>query len=471
MPKTLIEKNITREEYPDLTDIEFEKLECSEMSYEEKLPDDLRVTSDEKDLLSSKSTGYIEITQDCSYGWTIDSVNKFLDGWSAVMKYAYILHDKDHKEDGSPRNPHIHLLIKFVSRSYPWSAIIARAKAVALPDDCITPNRLQKVKGWAAALNYLTHRDEHLFYKHVYDSSEVISNFDWQLECEKYHSEKDLKTSNLREKEIIEGIFSGTIKEYNLDKFMSNYEIVKYDSSIAKAFKHVTLKSFKEERNMEVMFVTGPSGVGKDTFAVDWAQKNGLDYYRTNNNPDTPFDNYRGEPVIIWSDARDDIMKPHNLHQLLDNHYSSMQKSRYHDKYIAAKYLIITSIKPIEEWYSQFYRKESEDITQLYRRVHTVFIMSADVVKIKVFNQKTNSYDMLPLEIPNTFSHDADYLDTTEKQLDFAKKLLGGMSDTCKMLADNFESYISSSSSADTEGFVPCGSDNPFASPVINKGK
>lgn len=462
-----------RNEHPEMDNEQFDRYykNCCLTSHEKYIEDSkdykLATAVPAADPADKKPSSWrqVEITQDWSYGWTPDNVQKFLDGWSVVSKYAYIGHDKDYKEDcQTPRNPHTHLLIKF-NNPVPSAAIIARAKAIGLPDDCIPENHLEKIKKWPAALNYLTHRDEHLNYKHVYSIAEVHSNFDWEAECEKYHSEKDLKPSNLREKEIVTGIFDGTIKEYNLMDHMTPYEMVKYDSAISKSLKHVALKNMKEERDMQVIFISGPSGVGKDTFAVEWCKEKGLDYYRTNNNPDSPFDNYRGEPAIIWSDARDDIFKPHNLHQLLDNHYSSMQKSRYHDRYIAANYLLITSIIPLEKWYTEFYKKEKEDKTQLYRRITTRITMDESNVSMCIYNMSTKTYDHV-CDLPNVYKHDDAILSTHDKQVDFAKDLLGGLADFANFASKSIDnpdySYPTPSEPASSNS-VP---DNPFAGPT-----
>lgn len=454
---------IVRDDYPDLSDSEFELLERSSMSSREKFIEDSKdsTSTDSSDDKTPSSWRMVEITQDWRFGWTPDNVQKFLDGWPSVSKSAYIGHDKDYKADCiTPRDDHTHVFLKF---NYPVStdAIIARAKAVGLPDDCITPNRLERIKNWKAALNYMTHRDEHLNYKHVYSVAEVHANFDWEAECEKFHSEKDLKTSNVREKEIVEGIFNGTIKEYNLTDHMTPYEMVKYDTAIAKSLKYVAQLSMKGERQMEVIFISGPSGVGKDTFAVEWCNQRKLDYYRTNNNPDRPFDNYRGEPVIIWSDARDDVFKPHNLHQLLDNHYSSMQQSRYHDKYIAAKYLLITSITPLDQWYTNFYAKEKEDKTQLYRRISMKIDMDESNLVLYTYNLSTKTYDYVG-KLPNTYKHEDAIRATREKQVAFVKDVLGGLADMVTFAAEN----------VDNPDYPACAvPNNPFADPEIHTPK
>lgn len=394
---------------------------------------------------SPKSWRMCEIEQDVSYGWDLQSAQAFIDGWSPVERYYFILHHGDYKEGGNavegtgdPRDPHVHLLMRF-THPVPTSAIIARAKAIGLPDDCITSNRIQKIKKWSNAVNYLTHRDEALPWKHVYDISEVHTNGDYELDAQEGHASKVLRKNNLRLVEILKGIEDGVIKEYNINDYLTVTEQVLYDSDITKAFKVVNAINAKGEREMEVIFISGPSGVGKDTFAREWCKQRNLAYYCTNNNPENPFDDYRGEPVIIWSDARDNVFKPHNLHQLFDNHYSSKQKSRYHDTYIAAKYMLVTSIVPIEDWYTKFYEKEDEDKTQLYRRVKAVFEMNEDRIAIKVWNGDKKEYNYTPATLPNTFMHKEAHLSTEADQIEFTKDLLGGMAQNLQFVADNID--------------------------------
>ena len=409
-------------------------------------------TSSDGSKKDPKTWRQVEIVQDCRFGWTLENIAKFLEDWSCVNKQSHICHDKCQTKDYQPRDPHCHLYLKF---NYPVAtrAIIARAKSVGLPDDCITENRLQRIKNWKAALNYQTHRDCHLDYKHVYDVSEVHANFDWQAECEDYHSNEDLRVTNVRQKQIVEAIYNGEINEYDIDEHLSIVDQVNYDSAIRKAFIRTNERKWKDmNRKMEVMFVSGASGIGKDTFAVEWCKSRGLAYYRTNNNPDNPFDNYRGQPVIIWSDARDDVFKPHNLHQLLDNHFGSMQKSRYHDKYIGADVMIITSIKPLEDWYSKFYSNEKEDKTQLYRRIGTKFEMTPEHVFMYEYNGATKSYLYVGKK-PNLYMHEDVYLDTFDKRLTHALSLLG----------DDFSKDFTPAK----EGETP---DTPFTDDNVNSG-
>lgn len=387
---------------------------------------------------TDRSWRTVEITQDCSYGWTLDLVSKFLDGWSCVKDYAYILHDLDFKEDcKTPRDAHIHLLLRFKYAVH-TSAILARAASVCAPEGCVTDNRLEKVKSWSGAVNYLTHRDEQLPHKHIYEPSCVISNFDWELASSPAHSRKEMQVSPAREKEIIDRICSGEVREYNIGDFLSDYERIVLDRKIRLAFNIYYERVAKEERKMKVMFISGPSGVGKDTFAREWCRTQGLDYFCTNNNDKFPFDDYKGEPVIIWSDARDDVFKPHNLHQLLDNHFQSTQHARFYDRCLNCKFFIITSITPIEQWYKSFYEKEREDRVQLYRRVGAVYEMTDKVIRIKLWNNSKLAYDYLPGDMPNTYRYEVN-LDDPSVMRQVAKDFLGAMASNFQFASDHFD--------------------------------
>ena len=195
---------------------------------------------------------------------------------------------------------------------------------------------------------------------------------------------------------------------------------------------------------MEVIFISGESGVGKDTFARKWSEDKGLSYFTTGNNDKSPFDDYMGQDVIIWSDARDDVYKPSQLHTMLDNHWASTQKARFVDQVLNCKYFIITSVKPLDEWYKNFYSKEKEDIKQLYRRIRTWYKMDRNVISCKVYNQSENEYIYTDSYI-NTYGHTEEYLDSDDKRSAFAGAIKSsGMvtfDEYLNNMIDKFESF------------------------------
>lgn len=82
-------------------------------------------------------------------------------------KYAYITHDKDIKEDGIPKKPHIHVYV----HNENGSTISAYAKRIGIEQRFIQP-----VNNHKGMLRYLIHIDDPD--KHQYDRSDIHSNFD-----------------------------------------------------------------------------------------------------------------------------------------------------------------------------------------------------------------------------------------------------------------------------------------------------
>jgi len=385
----------------------------------------------------AKTWRSVEIEQDCSYGFTKEKAIALYTGWSSVKEYCGILHDKDYKQDGeTKREDHVHLLL-FFNCPVATRNILGRCKSIGLPDDCIKFNQLEKIKSKSGAVNYLTHRDEvnEHPWKHVYDTSELFTNMDFEEVASKAHSSKVFQISDIRKKEIIDKISNGDICEYNKHKFMTDYEMIELDSVIKKAFELRALRLAKESREMEVIFISGDSGVGKDVFAVEWCKKMGLDYFRTNNNDKFPFDDYRGEPAIIWSDARDTTFKINELFNLLDNHFQSKQKARFHDRLLSCKVMLITSVQPLKKWYDWELHNDSnphkEPVKQLYRRIGTYVKMDADFVRLGILNATEDGYSFLS-KMPNTYTFKDNKIKTQEEQKAKIKSMFGMMGAFCE---------------------------------------
>ena len=82
---------------------------------------------------------------------------------------------------------------------------------------------------------------------------------------------------------------------------------------------------------------------------------------------------------------RADSFKYHDFLKLLDNHTNSLTKSRYYNKAIDCKFLIITSIKRPDELYQN---QTNEDLLQLYRRIK--FYVNIDAETGKVYERQLN---------------------------------------------------------------------------------
>lgn len=91
----------------------------------------------------------------------IYKASKYFDYW------AYILHDKDVCEDGSPKKPHYHFIGKKDTMMTP-SGICYQLG--------IQDTSLANIFNWKSAVKYLIHVEQ--TDKYPYDPNEVTSNFD-----------------------------------------------------------------------------------------------------------------------------------------------------------------------------------------------------------------------------------------------------------------------------------------------------
>ena len=139
----------------------------------------------------------------------INVVEKTLVNNSSIINYAYIIHDKDLKEDGTLVSPHIHLMLR-LDNSYKDSTIGNWFG--------VKPQYVGKIKGrFRDALEYLTHANRPE--KYQYSTDDVISNFDFlkyiadEKKKQKYRINK--KKSDEEISAIIRLIENGTIREYN----------------------------------------------------------------------------------------------------------------------------------------------------------------------------------------------------------------------------------------------------------------
>lgn len=323
----------------------------------------------------------IEIMQDCSYGFTLDYVKKLVSEWSSIQDYAFILHDKDFKKDGSPRNPHIHLMIRF-KNSVPTSAILSKLKGVC------EIQQLEKMKNWNKAMAYLTHdtptaRSEG---KHHYDDAEVCSNFEWTLD-----KEKGMVDQQGRIKEIISLIDGGFIREYNYYEHISMEEYVRYKKQIDLAFKYRIDRIEGANRSMECIYIKGESGTGKTTYAKRICEDKGYSYYVSSGSNDV-LDGYKGQDALILDDLRPSCMGLSDLLKLLDNNTSSSVRSRYRNKVLECKLIIITTTLDIKSFFKNVFESEDESRVQLLRRCKTYIEMDIYSMNIFAYDSAKRNY-------------------------------------------------------------------------------
>lgn len=283
-------------------------------------------------------------------------------GW--VKKWAWILHDKDTKADGTPKEPHIHLMCS-------WDKKTTKDSVIANKFGC-RRNQIENIKGtWADALDYLDHANA--TNKHQYDPSEVHANFDWEEEAKNSTSKQRARIN-----EVIAGIGEGTIREYNLHDNVTVVEYTKYRRKIEDAFRwrrgyvQAHLEELVEMK--EIVWVCGQTGTGKTTFAKQLAQTMNLMFAITSTGKNM-FDEYRDEPCLIIDDLRPVDMRFSDLLGILDPYNFKAAQARYQNKALQTKMIIVTTTYTPEAFCSACNGEEldAEDARQLYRRINAVY--------------------------------------------------------------------------------------------------
>lgn len=330
---------------------------------------------------------------------TMEKVEEVLNEHANCIKdYAYIVHDQDtytaeeeqktpeHKA-GTLKAPHIHIILRFErNQTQQFKSI---AGWFGLEPQCVV-----KVKGrWEDAVLYLTHANAPE--KFQYHADDVVANFNVQTIL-------DLAKERKKLDKILTQILNGEIREYNKTLAIDNLLLVYQSKKINEAFKLRAehLQATQQNRNTEVIFITGESGTGKTTFAKKIATERKLAYFISSGSNDV-MDGYGQQPCLILDDVRPSCLGLSDLLKLLDNHTASTIKSRYKNKYLNCELIILTSVLDLDIFYNNVFEREREPITQLKRRCGTYIQMDSDVILISRWDNAKMRYSP-----PRVFKND-----------------------------------------------------------------
>ena len=320
---------------------------------------------------------------------SIEEMRTVIDKHSTIKHWAYIIHDKDVREDGSPKEPHIHLYLNFGKSGASFATVASWFKDGA--------ERVNAVKGKKSdILKYLTHRNAPD--KYQYDASEVVSNFDIDAAIKQ---DEELAQITQKIDDIVFAFAHEQITYAQAHKNMKSVKLIipvgdmksleywtKAVAQIDRLWKQMCLISTKGKRNMKIIFIYGTSGSGKSTYAEMYAdmmcKKMGYrDYARSSASNDIMQD-YMGEDVFILDDFRDvdeltgtaqsltDVLK------MLDPHFASSSKSRYTNKTFTGKLMIITSTKDPLTWFEG----TKEQRWQFFRRIDKLIDITRETVTV-----------------------------------------------------------------------------------------
>lgn len=337
-----------------------------------------------------------EICQETKYLPLQRVIDAKLDEKDCVEKVAYILHDKDvyTKEDekdnpahkaGTPKEEHIHIVLRFHKGKEQQYRTIAGWLGIAPQYVTKSTSKEKNCRDkFNSMLAYLVHRNAPE--KFQYDISEVVANFDYAAALALWAQRKDASS-------ILNLIDKGIINRRNFFDFIDIHFYSSNKSKIDAAFTYYDKKNKTIQRKMEVIYVTGPTGLGKTHVCKEIAFgkkfKEG-DIFISGSERDM-MDGYENHPVIILDDFRDDFISFSECLKMLDNNTNSKIGSRFYDKDISnCKLMFISTTVPMDDMYR--FARLKESIVQLHRRCKTMLKMEFETVHAFSYNNTTDSY-------------------------------------------------------------------------------
>lgn len=323
-----------------------------------------------------------------------DALSKF-----GQCRYAYILHDKDKKEDGSEKKPHFHIVIQTQS---PVNLIVVAERFDIMPNFIDIPKGRNS---FGDCCEYLTHENpkEQEKGKHLYNDSEIRTNFNFR--------ELINKTVTVRMNSELRGGV-GSLKTYYFNQIhkgkMTLTDVYNEDKEFyynherqLKYFRGVYLEEHAEMPRVRMNFyVYGEGGAGKDVMSRALARSLFPDemddnkIFYTVGNDNVLFDGYDGQPVVIWSDFRaEELLKTFNfkrgiIFKIFDTHPTKFNLNvKYGKINLINKYNIVNSVQEYKDFldglsgeYVDAMGTEhlSEDKKQSYRRFPIIIPIRTD---------------------------------------------------------------------------------------------
>lgn len=290
---------------------------------------------------------------------------------------ASIVHDKDIDEvTGKIKDPHIHIVF------YDKGRLSLRKLKEATRET--KENYFEFMNRKDAAFMYLIHAAKRDRNNYQYDISDVTANFDYEdyLKRIRMPSKNKLTINSLLQDVLDSKIRYSDIQQDNDLSVM----YAKHKSKIDNALNIASKRRAEQKKDIEVpvIWIYGKqSGIGKTTYANQKSKKLEKAYnystYMTSANND-PFQDYKGEEIIIIDDIKPNDIDFSDLLRLLDPYNATSVRSRYNNKYVSADVIFVTSMYNPEEFYLESNVDiANEPIDQLLRRISTVcHVVSTD---------------------------------------------------------------------------------------------
>lgn len=357
---------------------------------------------------------------------------------SHIIKYSYILHDKDSYseeqvlekmleaekigtniaiEKGQTKPAHYHILLALKSPAY----LLQIANWFGVSENMV--HIVGGKDGYIDYVEYLIRENpsSEEMGKHKYSRDDVITNDEsiWEeIDRRKNNREKYNKTLTLTEQIILEVRHDGLTLEQAEKKYPLQFAQLEDKIRKARAWflKH-NAEMPKERRNIHI---TGDARCGKTTLAKALARKlidpdNNLtddEVFHVVGADKVPFDNYDGQPVIIWDEwTATKFRKAFNRDTLkIFDPYPN--KASYNIKYgsinLINKYNIVSCIQPFGDFADDLMSPynidgmhfDAEDKKQVYGRFP--IYLNVELDKVELYSNggdRVGQFDNYELEL------------------------------------------------------------------------
>ncbi|WP_415623033.1 Rep family protein [Liquorilactobacillus satsumensis] len=322
-------------------------------------------------------------------------VDSLIDNYN-LDKFAMIQHAKDVNAEGKRVKPHIHLVMTFKER------VAANSLGKVFGDQPQQFERMTKrgnsaKKGADNAFMYLIHQTDNSRDKYQYRVEDVVANFD-------YANFVSRKRAQIDPKDIIELLGAGEIQEEQARAMMmgiSANTYFKYSRRISEValganklkFEKWLKNKIETKESIKVIWIYGGAGTGKTRYAVEFADKRKISFFKTVTTND-PFEGYNGQKILIIDELRPETLKyPDVLHLLDPMSYEKKTVARYHNSNIMADFIFVTTPYDPLTFYEKITKldRSVDSFEQLRRRIGLLLHFKKKSIDAEYLEKNSNS--------------------------------------------------------------------------------
>lgn len=299
------------------------------------------------------------------------------------LDWAFIVHNKDTHDDGEKVRKHVHVVLSYENPQ--------TAKHVAQ----LFKDKPEYVELWKGSVNnaysYLLHETTNARNKFHYDVSEVISSFDFKSKIESIRK-KAKKISRKDIQNYIVDYSNEMLTKQELEEKIGVLEMAKnkllidrIESILAHKKHKKFLKEFKGQKCI-TYWIWGISGSGKTRTVREVLEKMHPNDFCILGSQRDHFQEYQGEGFIVINDLRPTDYEYGQLLTLLDPwEIDKMAPARYHDKYLNARAIYITTPYDPFSFYQEcnIANQTVDSFDQLNRRIISLHLTKDNRKKLK----------------------------------------------------------------------------------------